>query len=113
MAFTLQDLGQNIRRIRLAKSSSFRSGRPMMQKELAELAGIPASSLCNIENGKYRNPTWEILSKIAQALGCDISEFFTTPQKEVHAAEIALREMIDLLVRERLESFLKEKSKII
>jgi len=85
----------------------------MMQKELADLAGIPASSLCNIENGKYRNPTWEILSKIARALDCDLSDFFVTPQKEVHAAEIALREMIDLLVRERLDSFLKEKNKIM
>ena len=111
MAFTLQDLGQNIRRIRLSKNSTIRPGRPMMQKELADLAGIPASSLCNIENGKYRNPTWEILTKIARALNCDLPDFFVAQQKEVHAAEIALREMIDLLVRERLDSFIKEKIK--
>ncbi|RLE02430.1 MAG: hypothetical protein DRJ11_07185 [Candidatus Aminicenantes bacterium] len=109
MAFTLQDLGQNIRKIRLSKNSNLRPGRPMMQKELASLAGIPASSLCNIENGKYRNPTWEILTKIARALDCDLPDFFVPQQKEVQAAEIALREMIELLVKERLDSLLKEK----
>ncbi len=111
MAFTLKDLGKKIRSIRISKKSSIKENKPMMQKELAEKAGIPASSLCNIEKGKYKNPTWEILNKIARGLECDISEFFVSEKAEVSPAQIALSEMIEMLIEERLESILKEKLK--
>ena len=64
MEFGLEKLGANIKRLRQTKPSRQKAGKMMLQKELAELADIPASSLCNIERGKYPNPTWEILTKI-------------------------------------------------
>jgi DNA-binding XRE family transcriptional regulator len=106
MAFTLADLGANIRLIRKSRPSLKRPGRPLYQKELAESAGIPASCLCNIENGRYRNPTWEILGKIARALDCDVSEFFQKADRTASPSEIALAEVIDLIVKERLEALL-------
>jgi len=111
VAFTLMDLGNNIRSLRKSRKSIFKEGKPMMQKELAEKAGVPASSLCNIENGKYKNPTWEILSKIAHALECDISEFFISDKTKVSPSHIALSEMIEMIIEERLESILKERMK--
>jgi len=83
----------------------------MLQRELAGSAEIPASSLCNIENGKYRNPTWEILNKIARGLQCEISELFVVPEAAVSPSQIALTEMIETLIRDRLESMLAEGKK--
>jgi transcriptional regulator with XRE-family HTH domain len=108
MAFTLNDLGENIKNIRLTKKSLQKPGRSLLQKELAELAGIPASSLCNIENGRYKNPTWDMLTKIASGLNCDIADFFAKEKKEIPASQIALTEMIEMLIKEKLKDILKE-----
>jgi transcriptional regulator with XRE-family HTH domain len=108
MAFTLQDLGENIKNIRLAKKSQQKPGKSLLQKELADIAGIPASSLCNIENGRYKNPTWDMLTKIAAGLKCDIADFFVKEKKEIPASQIALTEMIEMIIREKLEHILKE-----
>lgn len=111
MMFGLKDLGQNIKRLRMSRDSRIKPGKSMLQRELAELAGIPASSLCNIENGKYRNPTWEILNKIAQGLRCEISDLFVTPEAAVSPSQIALTEMIETLIRDRLDVLLVERKK--
>jgi transcriptional regulator with XRE-family HTH domain len=111
MSFDLNDLGENIRKLRLSKSSQVKPDRKLLQYELAKKAEIPASSLCNIEKGKYKNPTWEMLSKIAFGLGCDVSDFFKKEVPLVSPSQIALTEMIDTIVKARLESLLKEKNK--
>ncbi len=109
MPFGLKDLGKNIKAIRLARKSLIRPGKPMLQYELAERAGVPASSLCNIEKGKYANPTWDILSKIAAGLQCEVSDFFVSPEKQVSPSQLALSEMIDLIIKERLERILEKR----
>jgi transcriptional regulator with XRE-family HTH domain len=109
MKFGLKDLGENIKNIRISKKSRIKTGKPMLQYELAQLARIPASSLCNIEKGKYENPTWDILSKIAQGLDCDISDFFASENQRISPSRIALTEMIEMIVKERLEAILAEK----
>jgi transcriptional regulator with XRE-family HTH domain len=110
MPFTLKDLGLNIRKIRESRESKVRPGKPLLQYELARLANIPASSLSNIEKGKYRNPTWNILSKIAKGLESEVSDFFQCERTKISPAEFAFREMIDLIVREKLEDLLKKGS---
>ena len=82
-----------------------------LQKELADMAGIPASSLCNIERGKYSNPTWEILTKIARGLDCEISEFFASNNSKISPSQIALTEMIEMIIRERVGTILSEQNK--
>ena len=108
MSFTLSDLGENIKNIRLSKKSLLKPGKSLLQKELADLARIPASSICNIENGRYKNPTWDILTKIASGLNCDIADFFVKEKKEIPASQIALTEMIEMIIREKLEHILQE-----
>lgn len=81
----------------------------MYQKELAEIAGIPPPSLCNIENGNYRNPTWDILNKIAVGLKCDITDLFNRHRNEARPSQIALTELIDLIVSEKLADLLPPK----
>lgn len=58
-------VGEKIRKLRQEKG--------LMQEEFADLAGIDYSYLNQLENGK-RNPTVEMLEKIAKALD-------TTPEK--------------------------------
>jgi transcriptional regulator with XRE-family HTH domain len=111
MPFNLNDLGRNIRKIRETRESRIKPGKPMLQYELARRAGIPPSSLSNIEKGKYRNPTWNILSKIAAALDSDVSEFFSRETGSRPAAEAALQEMIDLIIRDRLDNILEARLK--
>lgn len=107
----MTDLGNNIKKIRTSLPSGIKSGKSMLQRELAKKAGIPASSLCNIENGKYANPTWEMLSKISRGLGCSIADLFAVDKKKISSSQIAVNEIIDLLIEERLEAILREKSK--
>jgi len=108
MSFTLNSLGENIKNIRLSRKSLLKPGKALLQKELAELAGIPASSLCNIENGRYKNPTWDMLTKIAAGLDCDIADFFVKEKKGIPASQIALTEMIEMIIREKLDHILRE-----
>lgn len=42
------------------------------QKELAELSGVSLHSLSNVEGGRG-NPTFDVLEKIAETLGVQIS----------------------------------------
>jgi transcriptional regulator with XRE-family HTH domain len=111
MPFNLNDLGQNIKRIRESLESRIKPGKPMLQYELARLARIPPSSLSNIEKGKYRNPTWNMISKIAAALGCDVSEFFNRETGTRPASEAALQEMIDMVIKSRLDNILEARLK--
>lgn len=111
MAFGLKELGLNIKKLRLARKSRVKPGKPMLQYELAELSKIPSSSLCNIEKGHYSNPTWEILTKIAEGLECEISDFFVKPKQTVSSSRIALSEMIDMIIRERLADIMEEQKK--
>lgn len=111
MAFGLKDLGANIKKLRQSRESRIKPGKPMLQYELAEQSGIPASSLCNIEKGSYSNPTWEILSKIAEGLECEIPDFFSSPDEKFSVSQIALSEMIDMIIRERLKDILEEQKK--
>lgn len=111
MAFTLKELGKNIRRLRMSRPSKIKTGRPMLQYELAQKAGLPASCLSNLEKGKYRNPTWQLLTKLAQALECDLTEFFLADREKKSPSMLAFEEMIDLLVREKVEKILRERIK--
>lgn len=45
----------------------------MTQAALAKKTGLHATYISGIENGS-RNPTWTVLSQIAQALGLKLSE---------------------------------------
>ena len=60
-----QELAQRIKR--------WRESRGWNQQALAERAGFARSTLSKIENGLL-SPTFEILLKLAQGFGCDLSD---------------------------------------
>lgn len=60
-------LALNLKRIRVAKDIS--------QDELALLAGVERAYVGHIERGK-KNPTILTISKLADALDCNVKDFF-------------------------------------
>jgi transcriptional regulator with XRE-family HTH domain len=59
-------LSQNIKKLRREKKFS--------QEKLARLADISYNTVVKIEAGKADNPTFETLSKLADAFGTSIDE---------------------------------------
>lgn len=53
--------------------------RSMTITELADKMGINRVNLSNMVNG---NPTVETLNKIADAIGCPVTELFEQPKKD-------------------------------
>lgn len=46
-----------------------RRAKGLTQKQLAQLSGVPASVISELEQGKATNPSWSVLSRLAQVLG--------------------------------------------
>lgn len=59
-------LATNIKKLRKQKKLS--------QDKLARIADIPYNTLIKIESGRSRNPTFETLSKLADALEVSLDE---------------------------------------
>ena len=59
-------LAANIKKLRKEKKLS--------QDKLARLADVPYNTLIKIESGRSNNPTFETLSKLADALEVSIDE---------------------------------------
>ena len=85
------NLGQKIRQLRKEKELSL--------NKLAENAGISAAYLSQLENDVSKQPSAEILLKIASALGTTIADLLDQPVR-VHSGDFEdisdeLREFID------------------
>ncbi|WP_423408055.1 helix-turn-helix domain-containing protein [Heyndrickxia sp. MSNUG] len=55
--------------------AAIRQQKNLQQKELAEIVGIGNDWLCDIEKGKGK-PSMDLLEKLANALKCEIRDFF-------------------------------------
>lgn len=59
-------LTDNIKKLRRQKKLS--------QDKLARLADVPYNTLIKLESGRSNNPTFETLTKLADALGVSLDE---------------------------------------
>lgn len=59
-----------------SRLKALRIKKGMTLEELAELANVSAGYLCHLENGTRKNPTIEVMKKIAKALNTNIFEIF-------------------------------------
>lgn len=59
-------LSENLKNIRINKKIGIR--------ELERISGVANSTIINIENGKYKNPTIITIMKLAKALDITIDE---------------------------------------
>jgi DNA-binding XRE family transcriptional regulator len=56
----------------------------LTQVELAARAGVTQAVITDLETGRNRNPSWQIVGKLARALKIDPSELFpVAPRSEV------------------------------
>ena len=72
---------------------SLRHTRSLTQDALAKAAGVPRSTIANLESGDG-NPSLVVLVKVAAALGVPIDELLASPRAMVRrwrAAEVATR----------------------
>jgi transcriptional regulator with XRE-family HTH domain len=73
--------------------ASLRHTRSLTQEGLARQAGVPRSTIANLESGEG-NPSLAVLVKVAQALGVPIDELLASPRAMVRrwkAEEVVLR----------------------
>jgi transcriptional regulator with XRE-family HTH domain len=72
---------------------SLRRARALTQEALAKAAGVPRSTIANLESGRG-NPSLTVLIKVVHALGAPIDELLAPPHAKVRhwpAAEISRR----------------------
>ena len=72
---------------------SLRQVRSLTQEALAKAAGVPRSTIANLESGAG-NPSLVVLVKVAHALGVPIDELLASPRAKVRrwpATEVAFR----------------------
>lgn len=71
--------------------ASLRHARTLTQETLAKSAGVPRSTIANLESGEG-NPSLAVLVKVANALGVPIDELLGAPRAKVRrwaAADVA------------------------
>jgi len=71
---------------------SLRHARSLTQETLAKAAGVPRSTIANLESGEG-NPSLTVLVKVANALGAPIDELLAPPRAKVrkwNAGDIAV-----------------------
>ncbi|EBW2758761.1 XRE family transcriptional regulator, partial [Salmonella enterica subsp. enterica serovar Typhimurium] len=67
------NIGNRVRQLRRAKN--------MKIAELAEAIGVDAANISRLETGKQKQFTEQTLSRLADCLGVDIAELFTSDPK--------------------------------
>lgn len=67
------------------KIKSIREQKGISQVRLASDSNITAAYLCELESGAKKNPSFEVLAKLATALGVTVSELLEEgpPKKAV------------------------------
>src|SRR5436309_13826747 len=67
---------------------SLRHARALTQEALARSAGVPRSTIANLESGEG-NPSLAVLVKVASALGVPIDELLGSPRARVRKWAVA------------------------
>ncbi len=86
-------LAENIRRIRLQKQ--------ITQPDLAKKAGVSKGYIHTLEAGVMKNPSLDVLGKIATALDTTIAELIGQPRTEAVPQAPELPEALVLFARQR------------
>ena len=71
-----------------ARLRAFRESRGLQQKDLGDLAGIPANNISNWELA-YSYPSIPSLIKLAVALGCSVDNLLGAPGSGITGDELA------------------------
>ena len=58
-----------------------RRKKGLNQVQLAEMAGVDQTTISDIECGRNKNPSWETVARIAEALEVEPDELFPLPKK--------------------------------
>lgn len=59
----------------LDKINSIKKAKGMTSAQLSKKSGVPLGTLNKILNGETKNPSYEVVSALAQALDCSVDTF--------------------------------------
>jgi transcriptional regulator with XRE-family HTH domain len=59
----------------------YREKTGLTQAAVAKIAGSSRPQLAELESGSVANPTIKTIQAIAKALGCQVTDFFITPEE--------------------------------
>ena len=62
--------------------------RNITLNKIANIAGLPPSSVKNILYGKSKNPKINTIKALCDGFGITLGEFFSTPECDAHEQEI-------------------------
>lgn len=84
------------------KIKQLRENKNLGLNETAELVGISGSYLSNIESGKKKNPSMQVLSKIAVVLDVQVEDFFKESDTEnSNTSEVTTSSPLHLTIKEQ------------
>jgi len=66
--------GREVKKINNIKKIRYEKGLTIYQ--IAKMVDLTPSYISNLENGRKKNPTKEVMDKISKALGKSVSEIF-------------------------------------
>lgn len=75
--------------------SELRQSKKMSQERLSELAGISAHHIGELERGKSKNPTYQVLSRLAEAL--DVTVFSLLEYEHHKDVQELQQELVDII----------------
>jgi transcriptional regulator with XRE-family HTH domain len=57
---------------------SIRDKQKLTQEQLADLSGVDQSTISALETERMKSPSWQIVAKLAKALGVEPEKLFPT-----------------------------------
>lgn len=78
-----------------------RKRRGLTNQQLAELSGVPLSTITRVLNGETKDPTITTLNAITAALGITLDDIFHEVSTNEHGAELVSRQMFNVMLSEK------------
>lgn len=78
-----------------------RKRRGLTNQQLAELSGVPLSTITRVLNGETKDPTITTLNAITAALGITLDDIFHEVSNNEHGADLVSRQMFNVMLSEK------------
>lgn len=78
-----------------------RKRRGLTNQQLAELSGVPLSTITRVLNGETKDPTITTLNAITTALGITLDDIFHDVSNAEHGTELISRQVFNIMLAEK------------
>lgn len=92
------------------KLNDERKRRGLTNQQLAELSGVPLSTITRVLNGETKDPTITTLTAITTALGVSVDGLFIDNDVQADGTGVVPRQMFDIMLLEKNKHIAKLQS---